>query len=402
MKLHTITGHVVEKKGRLYLTINTYVDGVRKPTSMPTGLVAEGNRENAEKLLKDTLAKYEAVVVSEKKRQKQGILVADYLHSWLEDKKPSIELSTWENYQVCVESHLAPYFKEKNLTLQELSRRYIKEYYNYKARTGRKDGKPGGLSTDTIKKHASVLKMTLDEAVIMELISYNPALNVPITRTKSDEVERYYLSWAEAKKLLQLMHGHMLYPIVYTALYWGLRRSEILGLRWNAINFHQNTIKINNTIVKVKTVMEKPRTKTKASKVTYELQPIMKQILLEHRKQVEQNKLKHQDSYFESNYVFVQENGKPYHPDSLKRLFEKFLKKNDLPSMGLHDLRYSTASILHEMGWSQKDIQVWMRHSDSYMTSYYTHITERHRNIISERADAIFTFNDLKDIGCKG
>jgi integrase len=381
-QLRPLTGSVQIKKGKLYLVINTYTKGERKPVWIPTGLNAEGNYSHAEYLLSELLGKY---IEQQQLSNGDAQLFSEYLIAWLNSRKSCIELSTWEHYQSCIERHIAPFFRDKGHTLTQLSRRHVKEYYDFKASSGRLDGKEGGLSAAALKKHSCLIKMALDEAALMELIPYNPAQHVPITKVISNEVEKVFLTTAEAKTLLRILQGHELYEIVYITLYFGLRRSEVLGLRWCDINFNSNTLHIRNTIVRSKTMIEKERTKTKASKAVYVLNPCIKTLLQKVKKENIQF-----NYYSPNNYVFIKDDGTPYSPDALSAKFRDFTTRYT-KRMRFHDLRHSTASILHEQGWAQKDIQSWMRHSDSYMTSYYTHLSNQYKVNMSQKVDELFS-----------
>lgn len=179
--------------------------------------------------------------------------------------------------------------------------------------------------------------------------------------------------------------------MIIIALYYGLRRSEILGLRWQSINFEKNTFTIEHTVVRHKTTVYKDSTKTKDSKATYQMLPELRKVLLEVKEQQEVNKVKFGKKYIESDYCFTKKNGKLITPDSLYKSFVKILENNNLPHMRLHDLRHSCASILHEKGWSPKDIQEWLRHARIETTmNIYTHISEERRTLLTKDLEDMF------------
>ena len=162
----------------------------------------------------------------------------------------------------------------------------------------------------------------------------------------------------------------------YVTLYYGLRRSEVLGLRWSAIDFEKNTLTINHTVVKNLSVDYKDRTKTETSNYTFPLLEDVKVLLLKLKEQQKENRYDYKKEYIDSDYVFAWQDGKLYRPDYITRAFQKVLKQKGFLKMRFHDLRHSTASILHEKGWTLKDIQEWMRHASIDMTAdIYTHIS---------------------------
>ena len=173
-----------------------------------------------------------------------------------------------------------------------------------------------------------------------------------------------FLNREEANALLKAFEGNALHEIVFVTLYYGLRRSEALGLKWSAIDFENNTLTIEHTVVKGSTIEAKDRAKTQGSAATFDLISAVKEVLLNLKdKQAEYRRL-FGSEYYQSDYVFVREDGKPFRPDCLTRSFQRVLKAHNLKPMRYHDLRHSTASMLYDMGWDIKAIQTWLRHAD--------------------------------------
>ncbi len=264
-------------------------------------------------------------------------------------------------------------------------------YYQYKYTSGRLDNKPGGLSIPSIKKHGIVIKEVLDDAVLEELIVRNPAVGVKLPAKNLSMREEVFLTSETANEVLKAFDGHPLQALVYTTLYYGLRRSEVLGLRWNSIDFEKNTLTINHTVVKNRTIVEKDTVKTQSSYHTYVLIDDVKKVLLQERDRRRERMKELGRQYKKSDYVFTWEDGTLYRPDYITRSFQRVLKKHNLPKMRFHDLRHSTASILYDKGWDLKDIQSWLRHSSIDVTSdIYTHITEDRKAKMAEDLNSTF------------
>ena len=384
-----MTGSLQTKKGKYYAVLNLKdKKGNRKQKWICTGFTIAGNKRKAQDFLNRLLIEYER---KEHIPENEHVKFSDFICWWLEDKKGKVETSTWEKYKICVEKHVAPYFEEKGLTLAELSPKHFVEFYNEKFVSGRLDGKPGGLSVASLKGLSLVIKEALNTAVMMEYINRNPALNVPLPRGEEKRQANIFLNAEQANMVLRAFRGHPMQPLIYITLYYGLRRSEVLGLRWSAIDFEKNTLTINHTVVKNLTVVAKDRTKTAASNRTYDLLPEVKEILLQLKKEREERKRLFARSYIDTDYVFVWPNGKPYAPDYITRVFQRVLKKNHLPKMRFHDLRHSTASILYDKGWDLKDIQEWLRHADIETTgNIYTHISQLRRHSMAKDIENTF------------
>ena len=289
------------------------------------------------------------------------------------------------------ERHIIPYFEPFHLTLRELKPKHIQEYYQFKYTNGRLDNKPGGLSIPSIKKHSIVIKEVLDSAVLAELIVRNPAIGVRMPAKNISMREKTFLTVDTANKVLKAFDGHPLQALVYTALYYGLRRSEVLGLRWSAVDFQQNTLSINHTVVKNKTIVEKDAVKSQSSFHTYLLIDDVKKVLLREYAKMQEHMRELGGDYKKSDYIFTWDDGTLFRPDYVTRGFQRVLKNNGLPMMRFHDLRHSTASILYDKGWDIKDIQSWLRHSSIDVTSdIYTHITEDRKSKMANELNSTF------------
>lgn len=167
----------------------------------------------------------------------------------------------------------------------------------------------------------------------------NPALPVRTPRRKTTQTRRCVFLEAEqaAKVVNALSNDHAIQTAVLVTLLYGLRRSEILGLRWSSIDFDLNRMTIEHTVVKSLTVQAVDDTKTPGSHATFELLPEARASLLRQREETAEN---------HSDYVFSRADGSVMRPDCLTRSFQRALKRNGLAPMRYHDLRHSTASIL--------------------------------------------------------
>lgn len=372
-------------------------------TSLPS---TAKNKRTAEKMLYDNLKKYELEEnriladpdsYSSQPNYASGgqVLFTDYLTDWLERKKNKIQLITWEGYEVYARRHIIPYFNELNLTLAELKPRHFADYYEYKFSGGRLDRKKGGLGNRSLRSHAQLIKAVLNEAVIYEYILRNPAEKVPIPRkpkTESDSTKNVYMTAEEANDMLHKLRGEWIQPIVFIALLYGLRKSEVLGIKWSAVDFEKNTIEINHTVVKHKSIVYQDSTKTENSRNTFELLPEARELLLDIHARQERNREICGNGYYESDYVFTWDDGHLFRPDAITVSFQRALKRHGLPEMRFHDLRHSTASICFDKGWDIEKIKVWLRHADIETTSnIYTHISKNRQHILADAMTGTFS-----------
>ena len=296
--------------------------------------------------------------------------VAAYLRQWLIDKAPDLELSTFEAYTIYLERHIIPYFEHLGKPLEELKPLDIKAYVTYKRTRGRGDGKPGGLSPVSVRKHLHIIKQAFREAVLYGVLQSSPAEPVRLPRSSGISSRAKFVAVEDAKQILAAFQGHRLYPVILVTLYYGLRRSEVLGLRWSAIDFSAKSITISRTVVKNLSIIEKDTTKTNCSRRVFPLISDVEAALL--------------DLCDGSNgYIFHREDGSPLRPDSVTRGFQRVLRAHGLPVMRFHDLRHATASILFDKGWSIVDVQEWLGHSDIETTKniYISYCNTRKRRL---------------------
>ncbi|MBQ9947781.1 MAG: site-specific integrase [Oscillospiraceae bacterium] len=384
-----MTGSVHNKADKLYVVLS-YKDksGKTRNKWVRTGLDAHNNSRKAKAMIPDLIQKYKGL---EQLTVDSATLFSDYAREWLAVKSISVEQSTYERYHNQVKKQLIPYFG--NMSLCDITPRDVSVFYSQKAIGGRADKRKGALSHKTMKSIASILRSVLRQAVIEGLIMRNPADGVPLATKDVTEHEYVFLSKDEANALLKAFEGDALHEIVFVTLYYGLRKSEALGLKWSAIDFENNTFSIEHTVVKSMTIQAKDKTKTQTSAASFELIPAVKEVLLNLRdKQAEYRRL-FGNTYHESDYVFVREDGQPFRPDSLTRSFQRVLTAHNLKPMRFHDLRHSTASMLYDLGWDIKAIQTWLRHADIETTgNIYTHISNERKRILSTELNDFISF----------
>ena len=191
------------------------------------------------------------------------------------------------------------------------------------------------------------------------------------------------LSTEEAQKLIEAFKGHYLYEAVALALYYGLRRSEVLGLKWSAIDFAKNEIRIEHTVVKSLTIEASDSTKTFSSHCVYDMFPDVREMLLALKARNPQG----------SEYLFLNsKKDKVMRPDCMTRGFERRLIKMGFKKMRFHDLRHSTASILFDMGMPVDEVRIWLRHDDIETTmNIYVHWKNTRKKAISSKIEGIFS-----------
>lgn len=361
-----VAGHLHEKNGYYYIILNlTDSAGKRKPKWISTGLTIKGNKKRAEQMLMEERRKYANAKTGD------DVLFADFMEQWLEIVKSTVSIPTYSSYVNAVKSIIAPYFRKKKILLRDLQAHDIQMFYQEQLQRVK--------ASSVIHYHANIHK-ALKYAVKNDMIPSNPADKVE--RPKQDKFYGNFYDRDELNKLFEAVTGTKLELPVLLGAFYGLRRSEIVGLKWSAIDFEQNTITISHTVTSCNldgkcVIVAKDTTKTKSSRRTLPLVPYFHEKLLAVKAQQERNQKLCGCSYNREflEYICVDDIGDRFKPNYITSQFPKLLERNGFRKIRFHDLRHSCASLLLASGVPMKHIQEWLGHSDfSTTANIYAHL----------------------------
>lgn len=380
-----MTGSLQIKNDKYYIVLNSHVNGKRKQKWVKTDLPVKGNKRKAELLLRQTIQQYE---------QQQGIIPSDvtfaaYVRIWLTHVKRRVDEVTYQGYESLACSHILPYFDASRLKLQQVTRQVLQDYLDEKAAHGRKDGK-GGLSPRSLRLHKNILYQTLTEAVKAGLLPANPCEYVDLPSVPRHEAHFYTAE--QLQVLLEAIQDDPLYPLVKITAIYGLRRSELLGLQWDSVDFDRGTLTIRHTVSKVTAAVEKDKAKNASSYRSFPLLPEARDIFLQALADQSANHRLFGKAYQENPYVFKWPDGRPFPPDYITHHFARLLQKHGLPRIRFHELRHSCASLLLSHGFTLKDVQEWLGHSDIKMTAnVYGHLDVARKQSIADEMSALLS-----------
>lgn len=381
-----VAGHLREKRGKFHIVLNYYDElGIRRTKWTSTGLSIKGNKKRAEALLMEARQNFVpgSQALTAEKADGEELLFSDLLLEWLEVAKTTVELVTYSSYSNMVKGVIYPYFQEKKIPLTKLQARDIQQFYTQELKR---------VKASTVIHYHAMIHNALKYAVKNDLIDSNPAAKV-----ERPKMERYvggYYDSQELSKLFEIAEGTKLsLPIIFGAFY-GLRRSEIIGLKWDAIDFHNNSITIKHTVTACNIdgkhiVIAKDKTKTKSSFRTLPLVDQVKELLLETKAQQEENMRLCGRCYNTEylDYICVNEIGELIRPNYITAAFKSLLERNCLRIIRFHDLRHSCASLLVANGVHIKKVQLWLGHSDYATTAnIYSHLDNESK---TESADML-------------
>ena len=340
-----ITASLQEKRG-IYQVVLSYRDNLnkRKQKWISTGLSIKGNNKRlANKKLeeiKQNYDKYIPLIVT--KSETKDKLFEIYMKDWLESYKHNLEENTYDSYFTVV-TKISEYFSGKNITLENLKPIDIQEFYNslYKK----------GLSTNTVLHYHANIRKALSIAVKLDIISSNPADK--IERPKKAQFIGDFYTLDELHLLFEKAKNDSLELVILITSFYGLRRSEVLGLKWSSIDFEKNIITIKHKVVqrnanKNRSMLLRDKTKNKSSYRSLPLLPIIKEVLKKHKEIIKENKKICGSSYITDyeDYICVDSMGKLFRPEYVTDHFRLLLKNNNLRHIRFHDLRHSCASLL--------------------------------------------------------
>lgn len=355
-----VAGHLQQKKGYWYMVLNFYDEqGKRKPKWIATHLPVQGNKRRAEELLLQTRQQYAD------NQGRSGLLFADYMLQWLEKMRPRVSPTTYHGYRYNVERGICPYFRARGIILQNLRVADLEQFYAHLQKQG--------LSSNTVIHYHANIHKALKDAVRLDLVERNVAELVE-RPAKTDYIPDHY-SAEEANELLEKLYGHWLWLPVSLSLFYGLRRSEVLGLQWRSVDFDNNTILIQHTRIHQETdgretAAGRDILKRKSSYRTLPMTEQIKAMLLKEKKR--QN---HTKALLPEDYVCLNPDGNPIAPNYYSQRFKKFLRDHGLREVRLHDLRHTCASLLIQNRTPLIEVQQWLGHSTLETTAdLYAHL----------------------------
>ena len=350
------------RKGRLYyiITQQEVIDGkkISKRVWCATGLPDKD--ENISK----------AVEMREKRLSSAGsalsvdreVPMKTYVNLYLAKKRRTIADTTYSGY-FYRGNRIIDFFDE--IKVRSVSKVNVEQFMDH-------------LITDcesqerTVKDIKTLLSGIMDQAVKDGLIAINPVKEATMNKTlvlkhakvKNDDDD--FFSFKEAQLFLAIAESHELYELFFVTLFFGLRREEVLGLRWSCVDFDAKEFRVNHTVTKGMTVNRVNSTKTATSARTYPLTEEQVKMFKHLKAKETDNRDLFGSAYHDNDYIFKHEDGSLYYPDYPTKAFGKLIKAHpELPQgITFHGLRKSCVSILVHEGYDVKRIQKWVGHAD--------------------------------------
>jgi len=303
------------------------------------------------------------------------LTVGDFLARWLRDYvATNTRPRSYEGYEVICRVHLVPNLG--HIPLKALQPAHLQAFYAEQLKNGRKDGKEGGLSARSVLHHHRVLSEALTHAVKWGLVGRNVAEAVDPPRPTRKEMAT--LDAAGVQRLLEAAQGTPYHAALHLAIYSGMRRSELCGLRWQDVDLALGTASVCQVLHVLRggrRVFMEP--KSAKGRRLIALSPAAVLALRAHRERVEADYAKMEKPLAPSDLVFAWADGSPMLPDTLTHGYEKIAKRAGIYGVvRLHDLRHTHASLMLRQGVHPKIVQERLGHSTISVTlDTYSHVT---------------------------
>ena len=399
-----ITGCLQQKNGYYYVLLYLKVDGKRKVKWISTKLPVSGTSERKAKRAFDEIrSQFEKEYEEQLQREEQERILeqtvphdarlefSDYMNKWLNSVRSTIATATYQSYANMLKARIIPYFEPRGIAVMDLTPQDIEDFYQKVL--------ADGCTTNTVIHYHAIIRKALQSAVRKDIIAKNPADKVD--RPKKNVYHGTFYSEEEMLELFDAVEGDPLELCVKIAAYYGLRRSEVLGLRWSAIDLERKTISISHKVIEAEVngkfvPVGEDVLKTKSSFRTLPLIPAVEKLILAEKEKQEMYRRLFKKSYCRDylEYICVDQCGRLLRPNYVTEYFSWIIEKYGLRKIRFHDLRHTCASLLLNSGENitMKQIQIWLGHSTYSTTAdIYAHLDHNAQQAPANTMNGMFT-----------
>ena len=369
------TAHLRKRESKSGIT--TYQIVAEEEAGFSTGKrkrfyrTVKGSKKEAEKAMRNFINELENRTFTKDSK----IKVKDFMHQWLELYiKDQLSPTTVQHYVVQTENYIIPVFGD--MYLQQVKNIDVQKWIFSLQKKSPLTGKP--MAPKTIKNIFLNLSAAMKKAVMLELIPKNPCDNITMPKLERFQPDIY--SMEEVEHMLDCAKGTSMYLPLMIEVCIGLRRGELLALKWKHIDFEDGYLTVEENLVTVDNERITKSPKTKSGKRTIQIPSTLLELLKE---------IHTERNAKPNDYIICQEDGSPYKSDSFSLKFRRFLKANDLKHIRFHDLRHINATIMLSLGISPKVAQERLGHSSYQVTmDIYSHVLKKVEKEAADKLDA--------------
>ena len=360
-----MNGYVAKRRGRFYAVIYEGLDpvtGRERRRWHPAGTDREQAQRLAARLAAEEQGRADAV---------RSLTFGAYLRGqWLPTKKLQLAASTYRGYERNVQRHILPVLGR--ISLRRLRHQHIEALYDQLLSPA---SERPALAAKTVYEIHLVIRGCLADAVRRGLLTRNVALLARSPRLKAiPRTEAQSWTEAQLRQFLRAAAGHRLFPPLWLAAMTGMRRNEVLGLKWDDIDFTKRRLALNRGLVAIGYDVHQTRGKTRTSRRSIDLDTTTLDVLAGWRAFQHATfaavGLDHHDGW-----VFTDGDGQPVHPHALSQAFDRVARRACVPIIRLHDLRHTHGSLLIKEGVPVKVVSERLGHANiAFTIETYQHV----------------------------
>ena len=292
--------------------------------------------------------------------------VGQWMDEWFEAyAKVKVRPSSHQTYKGYIENHIKPNIGD--IPIEKLTSLQLQKFYRLLLTEGRvprieSEKQPKGLSAKTVRNINQVISSAMDMAVRHKLILSNPTEGCELPKVEHREMKT--LPAEQLGAFLREAKESGVYELYYMDLATGLRRGELLGLKWEDIDLANGIIHVRRQVARVDGEVKEMPLKTKNSYRNISISQDAVAMLTE------------MEAHRSSDYVFPSSTGGPISPDSVNNMLHRVLKRAGLPSIRFHDLRHTFATLALQNGVDIKTVSGMLGHfSAGFTLDTYAHVT---------------------------
>ena len=356
------TGNIREKKTKTGVSYQITVEGGYDELTgkrIRTYKNVKGSMREAKTLMHRMITEMEQGMLTQKTNKRVG----EWMDEWLDNYLINVEETTRIGYRTKIKCYIKPAIGDIFLRAlrTEHVQRMINDMYNR------------GLSPKNIRDAFNNVNAAMKKAVKLHIIPHNPCEAVELPKLKKYHAKVYQTEIMQ--ELLTIVSGTDMFLPVFLLVMVGLRRGELLALRWEDIDFDKNILKVRRNMVRGETgfIIKTPKTESGIRDI--HLGNDVMDILREAKAQYDEYAVDYGPGFQNLDFVIHKKDGSPFMPDSMTQKWSRFLATNGLPKIRLHDLRHSNATALIQAGVNPRVVQQRLGHSDVNITlNTYTHV----------------------------
>lgn len=388
-------GHIrIRSKGKWEITIDVGRDAATGKRMRHFETIS-GTKNDARHRLAELLINIEQGTYI---KQQRKLTLAAWLLQWLDGYVTgNLAPKTVESYQHELRNYIIP--RLGGIRLNDLRPNHIQNYIAEVLSGGRRRS-TGGLSHRTVQYHYRIMSKALDDAIRMGLLAVNPCKGVRPPRPLRHDIPA--IGSDDLARLIAAMMGSSYYLYYYTLLLTGMRRSELLALRWRDLDLDLASVYVAHSLHRLddgKVIIKEP--KTPSSRRMVDLPPSLALLLREHKKDQQLQRVVLSPSLKDEDFVFCHDDGSALNPSTVTHSFSKVAVAAGMPYLRLHDLRHIHATMLLKAGTHPRIVQERLGHSTIATTlDIYSHTVPGMQKAAAERLDTLLPkVEEIENVG---